>query len=119
MLAVLYASHSIMCPGSEKIIWSCGASSANRCYQVVQLNRVAAYFDLIIYNGSVFDDTKYLETVQITVDNVGDQKLTGSGQTSAGKTVRVTAFGGTVNFNVDDDEFSPASGRCNRNVELN
>ena len=118
VLVSLCASNSIMYP-SEKIVWSCGALSANRSYQVVQLNRAAAYFDLIIYDGPVFDDEKYVETVQITVDNVSHQKLTGSGQTSAGTTVRVKAFGGTVEFNVDDDEFGPASGRCNRNVELN
>ena len=34
---------------------------------------------------------------------------TGSGQISAGKTVRVTAFDGTVKFNVDVDEVDTAS----------
>ncbi len=119
MLAILCASHLTMYPGKEKIVWSCGAWSANRSYQVVRLNRGAPYFDLIIYDGPVFDDAKYVETVQITVENVGDRKLTGSGRTSTGITIKVTAFGGTVVFNVDGREFGPASGRCNRNVELN
>lgn len=119
MLAVLCASHLTMDLGKEKIVWSCGAWSAKRSYQVVQLDRAAPYFDLIIYDGPVFDDAKYVETVQITVDNVGDRKLTGSGRTSTGTTIKVTAFGGTVVFNLDDREFGPASGRCNRNVELN
>jgi len=119
MPAVLCASYSIMYPGEEKIIWSCGALSANRSYQVKQLNRAATYFDLVIYDGPIFDKAKYVETVQITIDHVGQRQLTGSGQTSAGTTIRVRAFGGTVAFNVNDDKFGSASGRCNRNVELN
>lgn len=103
----------------EKNIWSCGASSANHSYQVKQLNIATAYFDLVIYDGPIFDDEKYLETVQITVDHVGQRQLTGSGRTSAGTTIRVRAFGGTVAFIVHDDKFGSVSGRCNRNVKFN
>lgn len=119
LLGVLCTSNSIMYSGKEKIVWSCGANIANRSYQVFQLNRPAAYFDLIVYDEPVFDDAKYVETVQITVDYVGERTLTGTGRTSAGTTIRVRAFAGTVAFNVDDDEFDSAYGRCIRNVELN
>lgn len=119
MPIIICANHLIMHAAQEKIIWSCGATSANHSYQVKQLNRATAYFDLVIYNGPIFDDAKYLETVQITVDHVGQRQLIGSGRTSAGTTIRVRAFGGTVAFIVYDDKFGSASGRCNRNVEFN
>lgn len=104
--------------GKEKIIWRCGAGNANRSYQVMELDKSAKYFDLAIYNGPIFAEEKYIETVRITVNN-NEQILTGSGKTLTGKTVNVAAFGGTVAFNVDDEEFGSASGRCHRQAELN
>ena len=103
----------------EQNIWSCGATSGNHSYQVKQLDRKSAYFSLVVYNGPIFDDAKYLETLQITVEHVGQRQLLGSGRTSDGTTIRVRAFGGNVAFIVDDDKFGSASGRCNRNVEFN
>lgn len=119
MLAVLSTHYLTMHSSEEQIIWSCGAGNANRSYQVINLNRATPSFNLIIYDGPIFDRAKYLETVQITVDNVGNSKLTGKGTTSAGTTIKVEAFGGNIRFIVNEQEFGLATGRCNRNVELN
>lgn len=118
LLAVIYTSYSMTYSDAERVIWRCGAWNHNRSYLVVQLDRSVSSFDLIIYSSSVFDQAKYAETVQIRINNAG-QELTGSGKTLNGKSIKVKAFGGTVAFDVDDEEFGLASGRCNRLVELN
>jgi len=100
------------------ILWLCGAESSSRSYKA-QLDRAAAHFALEIYSGSTFAPERYLETVQIAVDPVGQRQLLGSGQTSAGTTVQVRAFGGSIEFHVEDSAWGIATGRCERIGDLN
>lgn len=97
----------------EPILWLCGAESSSRSYKA-QLDRATAHFNLEIYSGSTFAPEHYLETVQIAVNPVGQRQLTGSGQTSAGTTVQVRAFGGNIDFHVEDSAWGTATGRCER-----
>jgi hypothetical protein len=103
----------------DPILWLCGAESSLRSYKVAQLDRAAASFALEVYSGSTFAPERYLETVQIAVDPVGQRQLLGSGQTSAGTTVQVRAFGGSIDFHVEDNAWGTATGRCERIGDLN
>ncbi|MBW4489360.1 MAG: hypothetical protein KME12_16345 [Trichocoleus desertorum ATA4-8-CV12] len=103
----------------EPILWLCEAESRLRSYKVAQLDRAVAHFVLEIYNGSVFAPDHYLETIQIAVELVGKRQPMGSGQTSAGTTVRVRAFGGNIECHVEDNSWGAAAGRCERIGDLN
>jgi hypothetical protein len=105
-------------PAEEPILWLCGAESSSRSYKA-QLDRAAAYFALEIYSGSTFAPDRYLETVQIAVNPVRQRQLLGSGQTSTGTTVQVRAFGGSIDFHVEDSAWGPATGRCERVGDFN
>jgi hypothetical protein len=103
----------------EPTLWLCGAESSLRSYKVAQLDRAATSFALEVYSGSTFAPNYYLETVQIAVNPVGQRQLLGSGQTSAGTTVQVRAFGGSIEFHVEDSTWGSAIGRCGRIGDLN
>jgi len=103
----------------EATVWSCEASGVSRSYTVELLNRSSNHFELKIYDAPNFLQGNYKETIEITVENTDTLALVGTGQTSTGEQIRVTALNSAVDFTVTNSKYGTAVGRCVLNVEMN
>jgi len=103
----------------EQITWRCAASGETRSYLVKVLDRTLTSFDLVIYQGSRLEQTQQLRTLPIQIVENTPQGLKGVGETENGQTITVTAFRKSLDFEVSNNLYGDAIGRCERNINWN
>jgi hypothetical protein len=108
-----------MHPTDEQITWRCAASGETRSYLVKVLDKTLPSFELVIYQGSRLEPSQQLQMLQIQIVENTPQGLKGVGGTEDGETVTVTAFKKSLDFEVSNNLFGDATGRCERNITLN
>jgi hypothetical protein len=108
-----------MHPTDEQITWRCAASGQARAYLVKVLDRTLTSFDLVVYQGSRLEPIQQLKTLKIEIVENTPQRLKGVGRTEDGETITVTAFEKSLSFEVSNNLFGDAEGRCERNINLN